>query len=134
MTSYKLSIDQKISERQNKINNEWTRLKQLNEAIETEHRTLQNKLKAQREAFLAKHLENIRNHVRELYELIRLNLINWSEAELEWIRRKIEEYEQMLRDHQDNVLDAAEIERQCDELFGQGAPIKFRPQKNNEID
>lgn len=42
----------------------------------------------------------------------------------------------MIREHnsKDRELNAEEIERQCDELFGTIPPIKFVPQKGNELD
>ncbi len=42
----------------------------------------------------------------------------------------------MIRDHnnKDRELNSEEIERQCDELFGNQSPIEFRPQKGNELD
>jgi len=70
------------------------------------------------------------------YENERNNIIANGEAELEQLRRQIEEYEQIIRDHnnKDRELNAEEIERQCDELFGNQAPIEFRPAKNSELD
>lgn len=70
------------------------------------------------------------------YENEKNDIIANGEAELEELRRQIEEYEQMIRDHnnKDRELNAEEIERQCDELFGNQAPIEFRPQKGNELD
>lgn len=70
------------------------------------------------------------------YENEKNNIIANGEAELEQLRRQIEEYEQIIRDHnnKDRELNAEEIERQCDELFGNQAPIEFRPAKGSELD
>lgn len=61
-------------------------------------------------------------------------IIKNGEYDLEELRRRIAEYEKIINDNQSRELNAEEIERQCDELFGQFAPIKFKAQKNNEID
>lgn len=70
------------------------------------------------------------------YEQERNEIIANGEAEIEDLRRQIEEYEQIIRNHnnKDRELNSEEIERQCDELFGNQAPIEFRPQKGNELD
>lgn len=70
------------------------------------------------------------------YENRKNKIIADGEAELEALQRQIEEYEQIIRDHnnKDRELNAEEIERQCDELFGNQAPIEFRPAKNSELD
>jgi len=70
------------------------------------------------------------------FEREKNEIIANGEAELDDIRRQIEEYEQIIRAHnsKDRELDSDEIERQCDELFGHQAPIEFRAQKGNELD
>jgi hypothetical protein len=75
--------------------------------------------------------------VQELYELLRVHYTNWSIAELEYIKRKIEEYEQFIKDNEEREtgeLNAEEIERQCDQLFGAAPPVRFKAQKNNELE
>lgn len=85
--------------------------------------------------------ENLKRAMIELEEQFvrdRDQIIEDGENELDNLRRQIEEYEQIIREEEERLaaekeLNAEEIERQCDELFAE-APIKFRPQKDNELD
>jgi len=81
--------------------------------------------------------DNLINILEELergYQREKASIIKNGEDELDMLRRQIAEYEQIIRDNQDRELNAEEIERQCDELFGNEAPIKFKPQKGSELD
>ena len=66
----------------------------------------------------------------------RLSIIEESEAILEELRRRIIRSEQIIQEEasRGKELNQEEIERQCDQLFGQGPPIQFIPRKGNALD
>jgi hypothetical protein len=91
-------------------------------------------------------MENLRNqqtrikqerveHDQET-EKNRLSIIEESEAILEELRRRIIRSEQIIQEEasRGKELNQEEIERQCDQLFGQGPPIQFIPRKGNALD
>jgi hypothetical protein len=70
------------------------------------------------------------------YEYDKNRIINEGEDTLDELRRQIAEYLKIIEDakNQDRELNAEEIERQCDELFGNYTPIPFKAKKGNELD
>ena len=69
-------------------------------------------------------------------EKYRYEVIAGSEAVLEELRRRYRRAEQIIQEEalRGKALNQQEIERQCDQLFGQSAPILFIPRSGNKLE